>query len=386
MRLHADALPLDPRLAGCPLVVGFSGGADSIAALLWAKARGHDIRAVIIDHGISTGSAARARQAEDLARELGVHANIISLSLGGVGHARARTARLEALAHAAAANGGHLVLGHQASDQAETVLMRLARPGLGLTGLAGIAPVSPFPLWPAGLGILVQRPLLRDTRDTIRASIRARGITPIDDPANVDPTHERVRARSVLAGASLLEGRLVDLAARAATCEQHLRHAAADALEGALVAWSGEEVALDAYHVHRHPLAVSTRLVRAVMAAVSGKTDTIPEQRLIEVVGRWRAGETLTCAGAWLSRKGGRLLVRPDPGRVRGRRDAPHLRPRMVQTQLGPVRGGRHLRFASGGRQWLGEEIVAHVLYPVRLDPKLVSAHDHADREGMSQG
>lgn len=178
----AAALPKQAFVVGC------SGGADSLALTLgarWAANRaGVEFTALVIDHGLQEGSAAVAAQTVDKLSMLGISAvaERVAVDDGNL-EAEARRARLAALA----ARGRPVLLGHTLDDQAETVLLGLAR-GSGLTALAGMAPVrGPF-----------IRPLLGITGATTRAACDEWGVPPWNDPHNDDPRFARVRARNTV--------------------------------------------------------------------------------------------------------------------------------------------------------------------------------------------
>lgn len=183
----------------CPLVA-LSGGADSLAlavataeALRTGSARSPapaGAGAVVVDHGLQPGSAAVAERAAGIARRLGLDPVTVErvevLGTGAGPEADARTARHAALRAAAHRAGSQAVLlAHTRDDQAEQVLLGLAR-GSGTRSLAGM---------PARRGLLV-RPLLElDRRDT-EAICRWAGIRWWQDPANADPAFLRSRVRT----------------------------------------------------------------------------------------------------------------------------------------------------------------------------------------------
>jgi len=181
--------------AGDLVLVACSGGPDSLAL---AAALGHEaprcgLRAggITVDHGLQPGSAERSLAIAGLLGELGLDpVEAVSVTVaGGAGHggpeAAARTARYAALAEAAArAGAAAILLGHSRDDQAETVLLGLAR-GSGARSLAGM---------PARRGPY-RRPLLGLSRATLRAACEAHGLRPWDDPQNADPSYTRARVR-----------------------------------------------------------------------------------------------------------------------------------------------------------------------------------------------
>ena len=180
------------------VLVACSGGADSLAlaaALAFTAPRlGLRGGGVTVDHGLQPGSAARAREVATRLTGLGLDPVIqATVSVPGRGQsqgpeAAARSARYEALDAAARDSGAAAVLlGHTLDDQAETVLLGLAR-GSGARSLAGM---------PARRG-LYRRPLLSVSRPVTRAACAAQDLPVWDDPHNDDPRFSRSRVRHEL--------------------------------------------------------------------------------------------------------------------------------------------------------------------------------------------
>ncbi len=187
-----------------PLVVGVSGGVDSLA-LAHLLLQVHDPAALIVahlDHGWRAESAAEARFVQALAATWGMRAVVGRVDTQQLAQAQhqsleeaARQARYDFLADVAQTTGArHIAVGHQADDQAETILLHLLR-GTGLSGLSGMAPAAPTPGHP---DILLLRPLLSQTRATLTAYCRQQGLTPHDDPSNQDLRYRRNRLRHQL--------------------------------------------------------------------------------------------------------------------------------------------------------------------------------------------
>lgn len=197
--------------AGSLALAAVSGGADSLAlaAALAAEAPAHDVTAgaIIVDHQLQEESADVALLAAQHCADLelapvAVVPTLVTASGEGL-EAAAREARYAALAETAAAMGeghpAHLVLlGHTRDDQAEQVLLGLAR-GSGARSLAGMAVLV------VREGTPFARPLLHLPRATTRRACEEWGLMPWEDPMNSDRAHARVRARQALAG---LEGDL----------------------------------------------------------------------------------------------------------------------------------------------------------------------------------
>ncbi|MFC7705645.1 tRNA lysidine(34) synthetase TilS [Plastorhodobacter daqingensis] len=178
-----------------PLGVAVSGGGDSLALLHLLHACGYRPAVATVDHGLRPESAAEAQLAAVQCRSLGLSHTTLRWH-GWTGHgnlqAHARDARRQLLADWAKAAGvAHIALGHTLDDQAETVLLRLAR-GAGVDGLSGMAISS------RANGIWWLRPLLGVRREDLRNYLRLRGIVWAEDPSNTDTRFERVRIRAAL--------------------------------------------------------------------------------------------------------------------------------------------------------------------------------------------
>jgi tRNA(Ile)-lysidine synthase len=234
-----DLAPLAP---GDRIVVGFSGGPDSTALLLGlaelSRRIPFDLLALHLDHGLDPGSAGRAVAAERLARSLGVpfaaeRREVAAFRRPGEGsEAAGRRMRYERLARVGKETGARYVAtAHHRDDQAETVLLRLLF-GSGLSGLAGIRPVTPGKS--PGEPVLV-RPLLGFPRSALLAAVEAAGLQPVDDPTNRDLSLPRNRLRHHLlprlaAADPGVPERLARLAARAAGARRRIE----EAVDGAL--------------------------------------------------------------------------------------------------------------------------------------------------------
>ncbi len=227
-------VPLEPFETGPNLAVAVSGGADSMALALlahdWARDRGGRVTALVVDHGLRPDSAAESAAA--LARLGGLGLAAQGLTLHGLARgpalaARARVARHAALAEAAMRLGVlHLLFGHHAGDQAETVAMR-ALSGSGAAGLAGMAALLEI----AGLRLL--RPLLAVPPGRLRATLRAAGVAWIEDPSNDDPQALRARLRRARFDAAG-DGLLTCAAGAAAIARGRARAATERAVAGEL--------------------------------------------------------------------------------------------------------------------------------------------------------
>lgn len=181
------------------LGVAVSGGGDSIA-LLHILSRCFDpgtveLFAVTVDHGLRAEAADEVLQVQTLCADLLVpHTTLRWQSHDGSGNLqeRAREARYKLMSDWAKTQDiAVFALGHTADDQAETVLMRLARSS-GVDGLAAM------PLSRTIFGINLIRPLLGLTRQELRAYLKRHGIAWAEDPSNNDVAYQRVRTREAL--------------------------------------------------------------------------------------------------------------------------------------------------------------------------------------------
>ncbi len=194
VRLAVRRTLADVTSTGDPVLVACSGGADSLALLAAAvfEARPDSLRVigVTVDHGLQEGSAEHALQVVAQMALLGADETAtisVSVDPGGQGiEAGAREARYAALAEIATHFGSAVVLlGHTLDDQAETVLLGLAR-GSGGRSLAGMR---------RSIDGLFHRPLLEVTRAQTEAACAAEGIEFWTDPHNSDPRFTRSRVR-----------------------------------------------------------------------------------------------------------------------------------------------------------------------------------------------
>src|SRR5690606_16509861 len=182
-----------PAFSTRPLVlVALSGGADSLAlaaaTAFEAPRAGIRAGAIVVDHGLQEGSDAVAARAAEQARTLGLEPVLVTrVEVGTAGgpEAAAREARYAAILAAVTETGASAaLLAHTPDDQAETVLLGLAR-GSGGASLMGMD---------ADAGTL-RRPLLGIRRATTRQACLDEGLEPWHDPHNLDPTYARVRVR-----------------------------------------------------------------------------------------------------------------------------------------------------------------------------------------------
>lgn len=303
-----------------PLVLAAcSGGADSmaLASALAFEAPRLGLRAggVTIDHGLQPGSAERAREVASRLTALDlspVEATAVLVGRDGGPEAAARTARYAALDRVAEAHGAVAVLlGHTRDDQAETVLLGLAR-GSGIRSLSGMAAVSSV----GGARGRYRRPFLDIDRQTTRRACLAQSLPVWDDPHNSDPAYTRSRVRhEVLPVLEKALGKGV-VAALARTAQ--LSRDDADALD----AWADEaeraartpEGALDTARLADLPAAVRRRVLRRAAIAAGAPAGSLFARHVEEVdrlVTAWHGQRAVNLPGrVEAHRANGRLVLR----------------------------------------------------------------------------
>jgi tRNA(Ile)-lysidine synthase len=309
---------------GALVLVACSGGADSLAlaaAAGWLAAPGGRGRApwragaVVVDHGLQPGSAEVAAGAGAACTSLGLDPVVVLGVEVPRGHggpeAAARGARLVALEEAARRTGAAVVLlGHTLDDQAEQVLLGLAR-GSGARSLAGM---------PARRGAL-RRPLLGLPRTTTRAACAALGLRPWEDPTNADPAFARSRVRT--RALPVLEEELgPGVAAALARTADQLREDAEvlEALAADLLARCRAGAAdggLDASLLAAGPAALRRRALRAAAVEAGASAGELGREHVLALdalVVAWRGQGAVQLPGRVAAlRTCGRLRFAPAP-------------------------------------------------------------------------
>ncbi|MCK4276402.1 MAG: tRNA lysidine(34) synthetase TilS [Phycisphaerae bacterium] len=371
--------------AGASVVVGVSGGADSVAmlgAMVELSRRGRDLGLTVahLDHRLRADSKADAAFVGELAgrwdlpcivgdRDVAAEART---SGEGIEQA-ARTVRYEFLAEVAAkVKAARVAVGHNADDNVETILYRIVR-GTHIRGLGGIPPVRAL----RGCDAMLVRPLLGCWRKDIELYCRSSGLTWRTDTSNLDVSYRRNFIRHELL--PLLRERvnlrtdeaLLRLAAAAAQVEQLIEPLAADALMRSRartpVPQAGQ-ITLDCSLLAAEPAAVRTYALRAAMEAAGVPMRSVGAQRFDEL-DRLLTGEAdgaVSLSGSFEARRrGGQLILQrscedtPPPGEVvelacPGRTALSDGR--EVICELIAMDGGAfaaHCKSPRGRREWL---------------------------------
>lgn len=302
--------------AGELLLVALSGGPDSLAlaaaVAFEAPRAGLRAGAVIVDHGLQPGSAEVAERAAESARGLGLDPVLVRrVDVGATGgpEAAARAARYGALDAAAAELGAAAVLlGHTMDDQAETVLLGLAR-GSGTASVAGMA---------ARAG-LYRRPLLGVRRAVLAQACADAGLEPWHDPHNGDDRFARVRVRrSIL---PLLEAELDAGATEALARTAEIAREDAEALDRMVDEVAEELVELEEAGcslpvdwLAANPAALRNRLIRLVarveFGAALSRAQTLEVARLVT---DWHGQKAVHLPGIRVERTAGRIVFTAAP-------------------------------------------------------------------------
>lgn len=309
---------------GALILVALSGGADSLAlaaaAAYEAPRAGFRAGAVVVDHSLQRGSAGVAARAAAQAREVGLDPVLslrITVADAGEGpEAAARAARYAAFDDASVWSGAELILtAHTADDQAEQVLLGLAR-GSGARSLAGI---------PRRRGRIL-RPFLGITRAQTEAACADAGLEFWRDPHNADPAYARVRVRERIL--PLMERELGPGIVAALGRTAALAREDAEALDGiagdlvaALVRRTDAGVALEAGALAAQPAALRNRVIRMVAAAEFGSALSREHTEAIAALAvDWRGRGPVFAPGMRAERSRGAVVLSAHRGSPRAPR------------------------------------------------------------------
>lgn len=316
------------------LVLACSGGADSmalsIAAADLAQRQGITCYALTVNHGIREGSAREAARVAATLASWGVNSRAVHFpglgegSLGPEGQARLlRRRAFTALGRELGSRGYRRVfflLGHTLDDQAETVLLRLAR-GSGVSSLRAMAPVS-VEEWGT-----ILRPLLGLRRADTHTMCQTLGLEVVDDPTNALDSPWRCRDGSALRRSALRHNGLPQLsaalgldpipalartAALAADDDEALEYYTNQALKECLIDTEESDAAMDVNALEALPVAVRRRVIRRVSLRCGARAGALTERHLNSVnalVDDWKGQRAVHLPGVQIVRKGKVIYV-----------------------------------------------------------------------------
>jgi tRNA(Ile)-lysidine synthase len=308
------------------VLVACSGGADSVAlaaaAAFEAPRLGLRVGGVTIDHGLQKGSASRAETVAAVLTGLGIApVEVVAVDVSahhGGPEAAARAARYGALdAVADRLRASTVLVGHTLDDQAETVLLGLAR-GSGTRSLAGMAAVSGSPGGAASADARYRRPLLAVERAVTRAACADLGLPVWEDPHNTDSAFARVRVRTDLL--PVLEAALGPGMAAALARTAELARDDADALDlwaaGSYAEVADAEGLLDVATLAELPPAVRRRVLRIATLRAGippGSLAAVHLHAIDALVTEWHGqGPVSLPGGHTASRRYGKLYLGTD--------------------------------------------------------------------------
>ncbi|WP_237057663.1 tRNA lysidine(34) synthetase TilS [Loktanella sp. M215] len=322
------------------IAVAVSGGGDSMAMLhlaaAWARVYGVRLWVVTVDHGLRTESAAEATMVADACAALGLpHSTLRWTGWDGQGNLQdtARRARRDLIGGWRGVCG-HVLMAHTRDDQAETLLMRLAR-GSGVDGLAAMAvrttvraaaaPVTcpdgpPSPATPSA-AFEILRPLLDTDRAALRHYLKTLHIPYVDDPSNDDDAYARVRMRRLIGAEGLDVATLADTARQMGRAQVALDRRAHDV---AVQVMRDDATAPGAVVLDRDGFAwveaeTQLRILAAALQMVATATYRPRLDALEDALARLIGGGTTTLHGGIVVPRGDRVWIAREPARVAGR-------------------------------------------------------------------
>jgi tRNA(Ile)-lysidine synthase len=271
--------------------IAVSGGPDSLALLLLAAAaRPGLVEAATVDHGLRPESRTEVEMVALICERLGVPHRILKGNTTPPAsnlQAWARGLRYALLADWAVERDLDAVAtAHHVDDQAETLLLRIAR-GSGVAGLTGVQRCRPLTA-----DVRLVRPLLDWRHSDLRRIVDRAGIVPVEDPSNIDERFDRSRARALLEGTDWLDPhRLAAVASNAIDAEGALQWASSREFENRR---SGDrsELRLDPSDLPRE---LKRRLLLMAIEQMTGESP--PGPKLIAALETLEAGGTTTLAG-----------------------------------------------------------------------------------------
>ncbi|MFG6561527.1 tRNA lysidine(34) synthetase TilS [Sulfitobacter sp. 1A15299] len=298
---------LPPRLG-----VAVSGGGDSMALLSllhgMAVATGSHLEAVTVDHGLRPEAAEEAAMVARHAARLGLaHETLHWRDWDGQGNLQnaAREARYRLMADWATRRALPIVaLGHTADDQAETVLMRLARRS-GVDGLAAMA------LRSERFGVTWLRPLLFARRAALRDHLRRAGLHWVEDPSNDDPRYARIKTRQSLDALAPLGIDVETLAevARNMAMARAALEAQTDCAAGDILRIEAGAQVMQADAFFAEPEETRRRLMLRALGQINGGAYPPRRGPVAALIAGLAEGQAATLAGCQALRRRGEIWV-----------------------------------------------------------------------------
>ena len=298
------------------LLLAVSGGADSLAmsaaVAFEARKLGIEVAAAVIDHALQANSAEVAAQAAERLATLGIDQVIfqrVVVKKSGDGmEAAARDARYQALEKIRSKQKADwIVLGHNLDDQAETVLLGLAR-GSGLRSIAGMSAVD--------RERRLLRPLLDVSRETLRQACSDAGISFWDDPHNQDSKFARVRVRKLAGeleknlGPGFAQA-LARTAQSAAEADEVITDLASKLVKKSLVKAGARQVSYQVSALEKAKDAVRRKALHIICQSAGAKNISRSQILAIdELLTNWHGQKKSSLSGITVERVANQLVVK----------------------------------------------------------------------------
>lgn len=316
---------LAPIAEASRVALAISGGSDSLALLdcvdRWRRGRSKAPALLVlsVDHGLRKSSSSDSARVVELARMRGIEAKALLWSgpkpRSDI-EAVARRARYGLLLGAARAfDASHLLLGHHLDDQAETLLLRLAR-GSGVFGLAAMRREL------CADGLTIFRPFLGLSRSRLAETVAAAGLMPVEDPMNTDPRFARGRLRRIMpliAADGMEPVRLAATARRLSDAAEAIDAAASELIARAIELDAMAAAAIEPKTFFSAPGEIRRRSLSRLLLAIGGG-DYAPRYERLAALARSMAQHDggrfkRTLAGAIIEWRSGRFVVYREIGR-----------------------------------------------------------------------
>ena len=304
--------------AGSNIAIAVSGGGDSMALTVllqeWCVANQHKLYAITVDHGLRPEAKGEAAQVKKWLTPLGVHHQ--TLVWEGV----KPKSRIQEMARAARyglmvefckkREIAYLFVAHNANDQAETVLFRLAK-GSGLDGLAGMSSISSY-----DKNLTLVRPLLNVRHEALLATLVGRKMSWIEDPSNQNIRYARSRIRNsfdVLEKEGLGIDRLNSLANRFARMSEAIDQTVEKEYKNTCVILDTERIEIKFFEFIKLPEEICIRILKKVIAQINPtallKVRLEEIERLAVRVHKFDTFKGATLGGCIFRKKKNTLLV-----------------------------------------------------------------------------
>lgn len=297
------------------VALAVSGGPDSMAMAWLAKEQFgiEHLHAFIVDHALRPESGQEAQTVKMRLTAMGIKTNILRWEHDQITsriHVIARQARYDLLIAACKThNIKTLLLAHHKNDQAETILMRLAK-GSGLRGLSGMKEAIERD------GVTLRRPLLNTTKDKLIALCQTHQIPVVTDPSNKSDNYARGRLRRVhdaLESEGFTEDRMIDLAARASDATDAITHYAHAFLRTHASPTFGGAVQINRSAFKMLPRAIALEVLSSILQTIHNSPYAPRRAQLLEILGR---EDTASLQGCLIQKSEKHILILREPSAI----------------------------------------------------------------------